>query len=190
MKFLLAGGVALPFIYFANLIVGGLLTPGFDHASQMPSELGVAGVPYAGLFNAGLIAVGVALAFGAGGLLLGLRKLGVHWGLAALTGLSLALPAFAMAMAGLFPLPNPLHYGFNVLLAAAFTPVLGAIAVGPGRARAVLLAALALMIAMNAVTISVDGAMTAANVGLWVRGLALVAFSSTAYLCWAVMRRV
>lgn len=189
-RLFLAGGVAVPFVYFANLIGVGLLTPGFDQASQMPSELGAAGAPCAGLFNAGLIAVGIALAAAAIGLTLGLRKIGAHWILAALTGLSLALPAFAMTMAGLFPLPDPLHYGFNVLLAGAFTPLLGGVAVGAGHQRFVLFAAFAALVAINAVTISVDGAMTPSNVGLWVRGLGLVAFSSTAYLCWSVMRRV
>jgi hypothetical membrane protein len=189
-RLLLAFGVAVPFIYFANLFVGGWLTPGFDQASQMPSELGIAGLPYAGLFNAGLIAVGVALLLGAAGLAIGLPKTGVHWVMAALTALSVALPGFAMVMAGAFPLPNPLHYGFNVIVAGAFTPLLGAFAVGAGSARFVLFAAFALIVAINAVTIGVDGAMTPSNVGWWVRGLGLVAFSSTAFLCWVVMRRV
>lgn len=187
---LLAGGVALSFVYFANLIAGGLLTPGFDYASQMPSELGVAGAPYAVLFNAGLIAVGVTAGLGAAGLFVGLRQIGAHAVLALLTAVSLGSVAFAMTMAGLFPLPDPLHYGFNVLLAGGLTPLLGALAVGAGRARFVLLAAFTALIAINAVASAVDDAMTPANVGLWVRGLALVSFSSTAYLCWVVMRRV
>jgi hypothetical membrane protein len=189
-RLLLGCGAAVPFIYFANLFVFGRLTPGFDHASQMPSELGVASVPFAALFNAGLIVVGVALVLGAVGLAIGLRKIGAHWVLAELTSLSVGLAGYAMAMAGLIPLPDPLHYGFNVIVAAALTPLLGAFAVGAGYARVVLLAAFAAIVAINAVTIAVDGAMTPANVGWWVRGLGLVVFSAIAYLCWAVMRRI
>ncbi|MEQ1865828.1 MAG: DUF998 domain-containing protein, partial [Micropepsaceae bacterium] len=64
-RMLLAGGIAVPYIYFANLVIGGLLTPGFSHVTQMPSELGVAAAPYAALFNAGLIAVALTTFLGA-----------------------------------------------------------------------------------------------------------------------------
>jgi len=189
-KFLLACGAAVPFIYFANLFGFGWLTPGFDQGSQMPSELGIAGLPFAGLFNVGLIAVGVALLLGAFGLAAGLRRIGAHWVLAEITALSMGLAGFAMAMAGLIPLPDPLHYGFNVLVAGVFTPLLGAIAIGRGRARVVLFAAFAAIIGVLVVTRVVDGLVAPSNVGWWVRGLGFIAFSSMAYLCWVVMRRV
>lgn len=188
-RYLLACGIAVPFIYFANLFGFGWLTPAFDQGSQMPSELGIAGLPFAGLFNAGLVAVGVALLLGAFGLAGGLRRIGAHWALAELTALSMGLAGFAMAIAGIVPLPDPLHYGFNVIIAGVFTPLLGAIALGPGRARIVLFAAFATIIGVLVVTRLVDGLVASSNVGWWVRGLGFIAFSSMAYLCWAVMRR-
>jgi hypothetical protein len=187
---LLAGGVAVPFIYFANLFGFGWLTPGFDQGSQMPSELGIAGLPFAGLFNAGLIAVGAGLLLGAFGLASGLRRIGAHWVLAEFTALSMGLAGFAMAVAGFVPLPDPMHYGFNVLVAGVFTPLLGAIAIGAGRARVALLAAFTAIIGVLVVTRVVDGLVLPSNVGWWVRGLGFIAFSSMAYLCWVVMRRV
>lgn len=157
VQLFLAAGVALPFIYFANLFGFGWLTPGFDQASQMPSELGIAGLPFAGLFNAGLIAVGVALLLAGIGLAIGLRKIGTHWVLAELTSLSVGLPGYAMVMAGLIPLPDPLHYGFNVAVAGALTPLLGGFAVGAGAARLVLLASFGAIIAINVVVASSTG---------------------------------
>jgi hypothetical protein len=190
IRYLLACGVAVPFVYFANLFVAGWMTPGFDHGAQLPSELGLAGLPFAGPFNAGLIAVGVALLLGAFGLAGGLRRIGAHWILAELTSLSIGLAGFAMTMAGLVPLPHPLHYGFNVLVAGAFAPLLGAAAAGAGRARVVLFAAFAAIIGILVLTRLAGGLVEPSNVGWWVRGLGFIAFSSMAYLCWAVMRRV
>jgi hypothetical membrane protein len=70
---LLTAGVAVPIIYFTNLIVAEIQTPEVDPWSQLPSDLGVAGLAWAGVFNAGLIAVGAAVTLGAIGLFLGLR---------------------------------------------------------------------------------------------------------------------
>ena len=192
---LLAAGIVVPILYFANLIVGGLLTPGFSHVSQMPSELGVAAAPYAALFNAGLIAVGVATFMAALGLYFGLRRLGVGLPLVLLTSVSLALSAGAMAMSGVFPLPHPLHYGFGLVLAGVFTPLFGALALKDGGAVRVILlvgfvASIAIVGAIFAANFGLSDLVNQSNAGLWVRGYALTGIPSVALLCWAVMRRL
>ena len=197
-QILLAGGVAVPFIYFANLIVGGLLTPGYSHVSQMPSELGVATAPFAALFNAGLIAAAAATFSAAFGLYFGLRRLGAGLLLALATGVSLALSAGAMAMSGFFPLPNPLHYGFGLVLAGVFTPLFGALALrrvsGTGTERALLLsgfaASIAIVAAIFAANFDLIDFVNTSNAGLWVRAYALTGIPSVALLCWSVMRRI
>ncbi|MEQ1866725.1 MAG: DUF998 domain-containing protein [Micropepsaceae bacterium] len=197
-QILLAAGIAVPFIYFANLVIGGLLTPGFSHVTQMPSELGVAAAPYAALFNAGLIAVALTTFMGAAGLFFGLRSLGVGMFLTLLTSVSLALSAVSIGMSGLFPLPDPLHYGFGLVLAGVFTPLFGALALSAvkdaGTVRLILLlgfgASIAVVAAIFATNFGVMKLVDQSTAGLWVRGYALTGIPSVAVLCWAVMRGI
>jgi hypothetical membrane protein len=197
-RVLLAGGVAVPIVYFVNLMVGGFLMPGFSHVSQMPSELGVATAPYAALFNAGLIAVALTTFMGAAGLFFGLRRLGAGIFSTLLTSVSLALSAVSIGMSGLFPLPDPLHYGFGLVLAGVFTPLFGALALravkDTGTVRLILLlgfgASIAVVAAIFATNFGVMQLVDQSNAGLWVRGYALTGIPSVALLCWAVMRRL
>jgi hypothetical membrane protein len=193
-RLLLAAGVAIPSVYFTNLIVAEIRTPEVDPWSQLPSDLGVAGLAWAGVFNAGLVAVGAAAALGAIGLLLGLRAIGANVVLSACSGATMFVAGVVMAMAGLFPLPDPLHYGFNLLPVGMLTPLFVALALGAargaGRDRAIIFAGFVAIVALVIATGSIKGLVTRETVGLWSRGLGLVAFSTIAYACFSVMRRV
>lgn len=193
-RLLLGAGVAVPIIYFTNLIVAEVQTPEVDPWSQLPSDLGVAGLAWAPVFNAGLIAVGAAAVLGAAGLFLGLRALGANTVLSALTGATMLVAGGVMAMAGLFPLPDPLHYGFNLLPVGMLTPLFGALALGAakdsGRERAVIFAGFLAIISIVVATGTIKGLVVRENVGMWSRGLGLVAFSTIAFLCASVSRRV
>ena len=193
-RILLAGGVAVPIIYFANLIVAEVLSPEVDPWSQLPSDLGVAGVAWAPVFNAGLVAVGLAAAAGAVGLFLGLRQIGANIVLSGLTGAVMLVAGFVMAMAELFPLPDPLHYGFNLLPIGMLTPLFAALALGAAkdaaRDRAIIFAGFVAIVSLVVATGSIAGLVTRETVGLWSRGLGLVAFSTIAFVCLSVMRRV
>jgi hypothetical membrane protein len=193
-RLLLAGGVAMPIIYFANLIVAEIRTPEVDPWSQLPSDLGVAGLAWAGVFNAGLIATGLAAAAGAIGLFLGLRQIGANIFLSAFAGGAMFVAGIVMAMAGLFPLPNPLHYGFNLLPVGMLTPLFAALALGvakdAGRQRAIIFAGFVAIIAIVIASESIKGLVTRETVGLWSRALGFIAFSTIAYACFSVMRRV
>jgi hypothetical protein len=99
-----------------------------------------------------------------------------------------------MAMAGLFPLPDPLHYGFNLLPVGMLTPLFAALALGAakdaGRDRAIIFAGFVAIVALVIATGSIEGLITRETAGLWSRGLGLVAFSTIAYACFSVMQRV
>lgn len=191
---LLAAGVAVPVIYFTNLIVAEVGTPEVDPWSQLPSDLGLADLAWAGVFNAGLIAVGAAAVLGGIGLFLGLRAIGASGVLSACAGATMLVAGVVMAMAGLFPLPDPLHYGFNLLPVGMLTPLFAALALGAakdaGRDRAIIFAGFLAIISLVIATGTIKGLVTRETVGLWTRGLGLVAFSTIAYSCFSVMRRV
>lgn len=188
-RLLLACGIVFPFIYFSGQAAGLALNPDQDIATRQPSELGCCGARLTLVANASFILSGLAACLGALGLFIGLRSLGGNLVFAALAGLGLALLGVALAMAGLFPLPNPLHYGFGLLLAGLLTPLFGALALRGGGARWLLLVGFVLSVAIALTSQGVGDLITEGNVGWFARGLALVAFSTIAYLCWEVIRR-
>ncbi len=187
-QLLMAGGIAMPLLYAVTLLVAGLLYPGYSTIAQAPSELGVAGAPCPQMFNTGVVVTAVSAIAGAIDLIFGLQRLGSGGFLAVLTGVSMALLGLAMAMAGLFPLPNPLHYGFGLTMAGLFTPLLGALAlrrVGNIAAfRWFLFVAFVAGPILLAINLGAGAVMTTSHAGLWLRALALVCFPAIGLLCW------
>jgi hypothetical membrane protein len=187
----LAGGVAVPVFWLAGQIAGMAFNPGFDIASQQPSELGCCGANMPVIANAAFLATGAAAIVGAIGLTTGLRALGGNTILALLAGLGMVLFGVAMTMSGLFPLPNPLHYGFGLFPAGLLAPLFGALALkNGGAARWIALAAFAISAVLVAIMFGVGGIVTAQNLGYFSRAVALVAFTAIAFLSWTVMRRL
>jgi hypothetical membrane protein len=187
---LLIAGILIPVVYFANLFGVGAMTPFFDHGASPPSELGREGRSHAALFNAGLIVVGVLSVLAATGLFLGLRHISGGVILAGLTMLSMLAFGVSMLMAGAFPLPNPLHYGFNIILLALLTPLFGALALkGGGADRWIVLAGFVAGLSLLAINAGVGGVASASNIGWIVRAHGAVAMLTFAYLCWAALRR-
>lgn len=186
---LLIGGVAVPFLYFASQIAAVLLNPGYNLASQQPSELGCCNANLSVVANVGFVATGVAAILGGLGLFAGLRRLGGNVVIAALAGLGLALFGIAMTMSGVFPLPNPLHYGFGLMLAGILAPFFGALAFkNGGAARWIVLCGFVASLVIVALSLGIGGIVSETNVGLFARALALVAFPTISYLCWSVMQ--
>jgi len=172
---LLACGIAMPAIYFLMLIVSWRFNPGFDLMHQEPSELGRATAAYPSIYNSGMVATAIAGLIAALGLMTS-RNMGrgSPWGVWA--GVTVLLASGGIAMAGLFPLPNPLHYGFGLTTAAVVTPLLGAVSMWRSanpRAAMALIAGFILIIGLVASAVSplAPGA---------------VMFASIAYLCWNV----
>lgn len=189
-RILLAAGVAVPVAYFASQIAAMSLNPSFDIATQQPSELGCCGANAPIGANIGFLATGLCAIFGGAGLFAGLRKLGGNIILAALAALGMILFGVAMTMSGLFPLPDPLHYGLGLFPAGLLAPLFGALALkNGGAARWILLASFAASAVIVAIMSGVGGVVTEANLGYFSRAVALIAFPAIAYLCWTVIRR-
>jgi hypothetical membrane protein len=149
---LLAAGVAMPLIYLAALALGATLFPGYRVLEDQPSVLGGPDAAQPIAFNVGLVltgAIGVAGAIGIAAALQTLGKNTVVTLMGGFTGLSLLLASVGLAMGGVFPLPNPLHYGFGLATFGALTPLLGAMALwrlGESRKTALTLGGLFLLI--------------------------------------------
>lgn len=180
---LLWAGVALPFVYFANLFGTALAWPGFEHGSTLPSELGTAASPLAGVFNAGLAASGVLGLAGAVGLWLARRSL-----MAALLGLCLALPALSLIVAAAFPLPSPHHLAFNIVLAGALVPPLAVLTLWRADRRWAVILLGVVLVEVALVALQLAGAASADTVGWFVRALGLVIFGAAAVACWRSLR--
>ncbi|MDZ4692079.1 DUF998 domain-containing protein [Terricaulis sp.] len=191
VRIFLIAGIAVPIVYFASQVAAMALNPGFDIATQQPSELGCCGAQLPLIANAGFLLTGVFAIAGGVGLSLGLRKLGGNAILAALAGLGMILFGIAMTMSGLFPLPDPLHYGFGLFPAGLLAPLFGALALKDGGGvRWIVLAAFAASAVLVALMFGVGGVVTESNLGYFSRAVALVAFPAMGLLCWHVRRRL
>jgi hypothetical membrane protein len=190
---LLRCGISVPIIYYANLVVFGLLNPTHDPVVQPPSYLGTPDMRYAELFNLGLMLVGVTLIAGAVGLFLGLRRIRSNLILVLLTSVTCAIFGVAMAMAGLFPMPSPLHTAFGLEGAGILTALFGAIALGPAKetdtVRTLVFGGFTCTLGIVVVLIGVPGVQNPAKAGLWALALTLI-FPTIALLCFAVTRRL
>jgi hypothetical protein len=187
---LLAGGIAIPFIYFSSQIAAVLLNPAFNVARQEPSELECCQAVMPVVAN-GFMATGVVAVLGGLGLFVGLRRLQGNVIFAALAGLALSLFGVAMIMSGVFPLPNPLHYGFGLTLAGILAPLFGALALKNGGAvRWIVTLGFIVSLVLVALSMGIGGVANVNNIGLIVRAISVVAFPTIAYLCWSVMQRV
>lgn len=188
---LLAAGIGVPVFWIGGQIAAMALNPGFDIAAQQPSELGCCNARFPIVANIGFLATGVCAVLGGAGLSIGLRKLGGNMVLGALAGLGMILFGVAMTMSGLFPLPDPLHYGFGLFPAGLLAPLFGALALkGGGAARWIVLASFALSAVLVALMFGVGGVVNENNLGYFSRAVALVAFPTIALLCWIVLRRL
>ncbi|MGD9966160.1 MAG: DUF998 domain-containing protein [Hyphomonadaceae bacterium] len=191
VRVLLGAGVFVPIVYFVSQIAAMALNPGFDIATQQPSELGCCGAGSPIVANVGFLLTGVCALLGGAGLFLGLRKLGGNPILAALAGLGMILFGVAMTMSGLFPLPHPLHYGFGLFPAGLIAPLFGALALKNGDSvRWIVLLAFGLSAALVVLMFGVGGVVAESNLGYFSRAVALVAFPAMALLCWSVRQRL
>lgn len=169
----LNGAIALPLLYWVNLILNSLLNPGYSQMRQQVSELGMRGATYPYLFNAGILVAGIALLVGTLGYYYALGQLGVGVTLSWLVTVVLGLFAVAILMAGFFPLPNPLHGGKYLGLVIVSGPMLLATALwrqpGATRLNAYLIITTILSVAILAIRMGAGDLVTRANLGLFQR---------------------
>jgi len=190
MRTLLKIGIAAPILYFATAIGASLTWPGYSHVTQYVSELGSAAAPYPMLFNVGIVATGVAGVLGGLGVALHFVGQRRRWS-GALAGAALAAWGVGMMFGGLFPMPDPRHNGYGLILGVVLLPVLLAVAWrgrAPRPVNLFLVAWFAATAALMAVMFGAGGLVTLANVGLWQRGLALAMIPGIGVACAALAR--
>lgn len=188
---LLKLGIAVPIVYFATLLVASLTWPGYSHVTQYASELGSAAAPYPWIFNVGIVATGIAGLAGSLGVARTLAAEGRRTS-GALAGVALAAWSVGMLFGGVFPMPNPLHNGFGLVLALPLVPPLLAVALRGRAGRGLRLFLLAWFVATAALLAVMFGAgalVTRANVGLWQRALAVAMIPGIGVACAALLRR-
>ena len=176
---LLLAGVVGPLIYVAFALGGHWFAPDYDPAVRMVSELGMADMPSAVVFNSGLVAAGVLTVLAALGLSLESAKRGTPVS-GALAGLALAVFGASIIVGGLFPLPDERHLAWGAGFAVQAAPLLTLIALRKTAGLVVLKVFLALaFVAVNgllAVLFGVGDLVDGSNVGLWQRAYGLAMY--------------
>ncbi|CAN7289994.1 DUF998 domain-containing protein [Brevundimonas sp. LjRoot202] len=176
---LLLAGVVGPLIYVALALAGQWLAPGYDPAVRMISELGMAGMPSAALFNIGLVAAGALTVLAALGLRLEAARRGAPVS-GALAGLAVAVFGVSILIGGLFPLPDERHLAWGAGFAVQIAPLLTLVALRKTQGLAALKVFLAVaFLAVNgllAVMFGVGDLVDGTNVGLWQRAYGLAMF--------------
>ena len=188
---LLAAGMAMPFVYALGLAAAALTHPAIGLGDHLPSEFGREGLPLAFILNIGLVLTGLCGLAGAAGLAMAPRRLGKGQVTLRLTALTLLAPSLAFVVNGLIPLPNPLHYAFNITLAWALLPPLATLALW--RIGSPLLPMLGAVTLAEMVLIGLmlgTPVVTRLNQGWWMLGLAAILFDAAFALCMAVQARL
>lgn len=111
-------GILVPVLYYGIQLLAAPTYPGYSFIGNVASELGSDKSPYAGVFNIGIFAVGVAALLASVGFLLTLKQRGTHLVLASITALAVACNGFQSLWAGLHPMPDPRHGGHPAFLIA------------------------------------------------------------------------
>lgn len=105
----LLGGTAFPILYFAVQIALVPFAPGYDYARDVASQLGAPASPIAGVFNTGVMFLGVIGILAGVGQFAQMFRLGVNIFVALIAGLCVVSLGGATLWAGLVPLPDPAH---------------------------------------------------------------------------------
>jgi hypothetical membrane protein len=192
-KLSLGAAVAVPFLYYGNVVLSSLLYPGYSHILQYVSELGSAAAPHAWVFNTGVVLFGLATASSGAGLGLALYRRDSGRLLAVLVAVLVTLGGLGFVMGGLFPMPDPRHGGFGLALAMHLVPAL--LAWGLRRRPELRLLRLFLwlsfvaMLAALAIMMGVGELVTRANVGAFQRLYALTMFPWLGIAGWTLSRQ-
>lgn len=118
-------GVTVPFIYYGIQAAAAPFFTGYSILGNTASELGSDRSECPLIFNAGIMAQGVASLAASVGFLLALRRLRINTALAALTAVALAMNGVQSIWAGYYPIPDPRHAGhLPFVVAMTLLPVL------------------------------------------------------------------
>lgn len=189
MRILLRFGIAAPALYFTTLIVCALTWPGYSHRTQYVSELGSAAAPHPALFNGGILATGAAGVLAGLGVALYFAAQRRPWS-GGFAGAALVAWGVGMLFGGFFPMPDPRHNGYGLIMGITLVAPLLALALRGRSNRAMNLFLLVWFVAtatLLAVLFGAGGLVTRANVGLWQRALALAMIPGIGIACAALL---
>lgn len=191
-RLLLTAGIAVPILYYGNLLVSSLFYPGYSHVTQYASELGGPDATRPAIFNTAVVLLGI-LGIAAGfGYTFALRRLTGKVVLPILTGLFVGLFGVAMVMGGLFPMPDERHGAYGLGVAVQVAPLLLWLALrkyeGLRGLKVFLLVTFVVSLAMFAIMMGVGQMVTRANVGVFQRLYSLTTFPWIGIASYYVMR--
>jgi len=176
---LLRLGALGPLILYGVIVAGGFMSPGYNHMTQSVSDLGQAGASTATMFNYGLMAAGGAVILGGLGFLLGMRRLGGGLLMPLLAAVAIGLYGASLLMAGMHPMPDPMHDAYNLAYAGVAAPLLAFLALGDrselSGAKTLAVISFLAAAAILGITMNVGGfnLVHPTDAGLWERGLIL-----------------
>jgi hypothetical protein len=145
------------------------------------------------LFNAAIVAAGVAAMLAGVGFFLALKRLGGRPLPAFLAGFATSLWGVSFVMGGLFPMPDPRHGAFGLALAMHAAPLFMLWSLAGTSAPALkrfLVLVFMVSSALILVMFDVGGLhlVRRANVGLWQRAYSLSAIPWIGVVSWMLMR--
>ncbi len=195
-KRLLLIGILMPIIYFAVVIIAGLLNPEFSHIREAGSELGRVGAPYIWkeAYNIALAVVGFLGVLGGIGLFYGLQKNGFGKVFMTLASLTVIMPSINLMLSGINPLPHPYHSLLEIIFPAFFAPLFAALIARRLTGSIAIVSILMIGFVAN-ITIFVGvpglGNYVAEDyLGLWLRIWSVIIMPSMGFMCWIVRERV
>lgn len=117
-RLLIKQGVGLPFLYFATVLIGGLLAADYSHLGQHVSELAInerMGAKWA--FNIGISLTGISMIFLGFGMILGFRRRFL------VSGLLTVMMGVTFLFGVVFPIGSPWHGAYGIGFAVVVLPV-------------------------------------------------------------------
>jgi hypothetical membrane protein len=188
-------GMTVPLLYYGIQIVAAPYFPGYSFTSQAASLLGSDRSTHPSIFNAGVIATGIATLGAALGFFRALRRLGANPILTWITSIALVGTAISTLWAGYFPLPDARHSGHPaMLIAMILLPFLLTAVLWKERdarlLKAYLVANILLLIVMIPIMSGMTGLDTRSYSGLFQRIFAFTVFPPIAVSALFLAQRI
>lgn len=177
---LLAIGMAAPILALTSVLAAIAAYPGFDNARQYLSELGGASARAPLIFNAGVMAAGLMAGLAGAGFGLAIVALTNARFVGGLTAVVFLLAGAGLAIAAIYPWPDPRHLAVNLGLGIQLAPLLLLWGLRGRRdlrrLKLFLIAIFALMGVLTVLTkhLVFPTLVNDANVGWWERAYAVV----------------
>lgn len=115
-------GIVAWVIFLLNLFVLAAVTPGYSHITNMVSDLGRIEAPYHKIINAVFILFGLLFLPAGLGFFVSVKRFTGRNNLAITIGILVAMLGVSFIFAGLYPLPDPRHFGYGISIVQIIIP--------------------------------------------------------------------